>query len=349
MSDVSSSLSRLQIDLSLLDVSADVANDDTKASRLVQLVEDHLSCRNATTSAENFLLGVTSTQEEVKSIQHQVLRFLQPKDKYAAWASLLLKSRAFHLVFNTEQTETNHKKELERRGVVCLPRTAYKKPYIPASRKEGATPITFEEQDLWPVSISHQHPFVGIVQFSKPVNRQRESPLLLGLDIVVFEAYNPRLYSNTEEFLEVFRDYFTPREWGIIQSQPESFRLEEFYMRWSMKEAYTKALGVGMGLDFSALDLVLDMDRETENPCLLTSCQGHTILYHSAKVNYLKDDKLSGKDWTFNFHLLEGADAKGSACVCAGPIRGEGRNLFAKPDLVINWNTIQDLMQYHQI
>jgi 4'-phosphopantetheinyl transferase len=106
---------------------------------------------------------------------------------------------------------------------------------------------------------------------------------MVGLDIVVFDPINHRLYNNTLEFVNVFRDSFSKNEFDAILSsgtltnpvlQPpaaatttttkplcdrdDHSQLRELYLRWAVKEAYTKALGIGMGFDFSSFETTLN-------------------------------------------------------------------------------------------
>lgn len=331
---------RIVVDLTLLNVASDVLADDDMASMLVEQIQESLL--SDAIDAENRWVGTASTLKETECIKDQVLRFLQTKDKYAAVVSVLLKSRAFYHVFESMQPEEY---VVERRIVVGLPRTKHKKPYIPVPHELVSMKVS--EEDLWPLSVSHQHPFVGIAHFREHVNQNRERPLLLGLDIVVFEGYNPRLYADEDEFLDVFRDYFTTREWSMIQSNRNG-RLQEFYIRWSMKEAYTKALGMGMGLDFSALDLVLQADRDDTGTGVIDSLRGDNALFQSVVVNYMKEGRKSGERWEFAFLPLRDESGRGCACVCVGPLH-EKSSAAPSFDLTIQWMTLQALIHWHQV
>jgi len=92
---------------------------------------------------------------------------------------------------------------------------------------------------------------------------------LIGLDIVTFEAYNKRLYATPDKFLRAYESSFTPWEWRRIHYSDRNpitdtdcvgmmrtgeGKMREFYLRWAMKEALTKALGVGLGLDFNSFE-----------------------------------------------------------------------------------------------
>jgi len=121
-----------------------------------------------------------------------------------------------------------------------------------------------------PMNVSHQFPYVGIINrltlspnskldvtiSSTDDDNDESLRSLLGLDIVSFDesiiGEGKRLYSTFDEFLDVFEGSFTKWEWGRIRRMSSGReKLREFYVRWAVKEALTKALGVGMGLDFS--------------------------------------------------------------------------------------------------
>jgi len=216
---------------------------------------------------------------------------------------------------------------LRRRGrpVVDLPRTEYRKPYIPLrqtkqeSRSSSSCAAEPEVNDKRvgddevgidddkdhdddamnsyyydrPFSVSHQFPFVGIARrklrmittsttvkahvedSSSPSTESSSSSelLLLGFDIVVFE-FNSRMYQDEKEFVDVFSDSFAQNEWQtLLQSAANNRRtlyrqrcggsdilLREFYLRWAAKEAYTKALGIGLGFDFSSFQIHFELD-----------------------------------------------------------------------------------------
>jgi phosphopantetheine--protein transferase-like protein len=142
-----------------------------------------------------------------------------------------------------------------------------------------------QEEDIFSFSISHQFPFVGMAQIGMhhdnkiPVSPPVSPPavIIVGLDIVTFDDdMIKRLYSNSlDEFLNVFRDSFTKNEWNIGIQDPtltlltsssntnndNGSKLKEFYIRWSMKEAYTKAIGIGMGLEFNSFEIYLQQEE----------------------------------------------------------------------------------------
>jgi phosphopantetheinyl transferase len=66
---------------------------------------------------------------------------------------------------------------------------------------------------------------------------------------------------TVESFLACFQHYFTPLEWKGIKScnwDTSHSELHAFFRLWCLKEAYTKALGLGLGLDLLKIEFRMD-------------------------------------------------------------------------------------------
>jgi hypothetical protein len=172
-----------RIECIFLNVSSEVEKDP-KGSSLREALERVLdsSCCDArswlSTSASSGAYADDLVSAEAK---RNILKFVKIQDKYMALASLLLKSRAF---YDTMSSELN---PVSPRLVVNLPRTEHRKPYIPLANPISALPLENEE-NCHPLSISHQFPFVGMARLEtcRDDHDTNPSPLLVGLDIVVF-------------------------------------------------------------------------------------------------------------------------------------------------------------------
>lgn len=310
MSESNGNKNIFRVRLTLFDVSRQAASDKD-ASIITRLVKD--TVLDSPRHAQSFLLKPEekASPEEVAAIQKNVLRFLRVKDKWSAIGSTLIKSQAFHRIHQSEDDDSSC-------PIVELPRTEYRKPYIPIANKDIC--VNCKEENYFPLSVSHQFPFVGAAVVE---NNTKSSPHLVGLDIVAFEDYNRKLYSSQDEFLDVFRESFTDREYECIKSN-ESSSLQKFYLRWAMKEAYTKALGVGLGFEFNSFDLCLSNIDDGERKCLVdTVLSAHDGIYFSGSVKFLTRPTKPSEVWDFYFlPLRDPTDSDliaGCACVSAGP------------------------------
>ena len=307
-----------RVELTLLDVAERVGNDK-EATELKKSLKDEIwksACsseslltNNSSSSSPSRRLSKTKQQQQesvaVVDLPAKIWRFLQVRDKYLATASALFKSQAFHDVYNervmnelgfsnSSKTSNNSPASKLRpkrinnnvKPVVDLPRTHYRKPYIPLPSKWKTNDASVvQEDDIFSLSVSHQFPFCGLArivqQHDRCQNKDDDVPHIryhleheslfpiVGLDIVVFDPINKKLYANEDEFLESFQDMFSPDDWthGIVDN-PECYspqlRMREFYVRWAMKEAYTKAIGVGMGLAFHSFEIHLQETYEED-------------------------------------------------------------------------------------
>lgn len=338
--------------LTFSDISEQV-EEDSDQSEIQRLVKSEIlsNCCLAST----FLRSEQANASEVESIQKQVLRFLQLKDKYLALGSVLLKSQAFHLTYNSKALRTSSI------PVVALPRTEFKKPYIP-SRITDDRPNGVKEEDVYPISISHQFPFVGSARIDTSDSYSVAQRPKVGLDIVTFDDYNPRLHSNLQEFMAVFRSSFTAWEWSRIHAE-KALHLHEFYVRWSMKEAYAKALGVGMGIQFDSFDTRLSGVDDVENGdtsglwSQISTCPEGIFLLGS--VVFQKSIKPS-EFWDFFFiplyekksqnDMMDLAPARGCACVCAGPFpetSQESGDQSTRYRTIVEWTELEKLAEWH--
>jgi len=188
-------------------------------------------------------------------------------------------------------THLNQKKYVE------LPRTKYGKPYIPSEDYE--------------ISLSHQYPYIGIASHGSSTNP-------VGLDIVVMKEMDIKSFNET----------FTSNEWTRINKSADV--LKTFYIYWSMKEAYTKALGLGMSLNFNSFDMHLPKhvtwDYIRQNP------KGVGI-----KVD-IESSPKNRNSWFFFFYpLTQYENCDGCLCVCVKKEIG----------FFVKWAKMSQMIKWH--
>jgi len=100
----------------------------------------------------------------------------------------------------------------------------------------------------WNYNLSHHGNFVGIV--SHPL-------LLVGVDIVDTRMRSA-LSSSAQEYIKSFDGYLTsPEVHAILSQDTEERRYEVFFILWSLKEAFIKAIGIGLGFDLLEISFTL--------------------------------------------------------------------------------------------
>ena len=371
-----------------------------------------------------------------RSIHRQVIKYLQTKDKYTSLASVLFKSRAFYEYHGSVDGWSNNNNK-DRLPVIDLPRTKHNKPYIPTTKLQtdddhhdqdgtkydwrrffpgGSTTLTSStlssislNEIMFPLSISHQFPFVGIatkgIQSTSESVSENETLWLIGLDIVVFEELNRRLYDSVDEFIDVFYESLSSHEWDRIQSiknrtgnYPDNTdmnndsstsssaaltALHELYITWALKEAYTKALGVGMGFNFGKLDIVLNFDDNNEDGNKSDTSPSRVSYWELIRKRFqdtaipqkryvrasglirMHDDNgvITNENnpelWDFFFIPVNSAAssttsaAAGCTCICIGPSYPSHHESTDDSDsgrhkMTINWETLQSLIDFHE-
>ncbi|OIT28853.1 PREDICTED: L-aminoadipate-semialdehyde dehydrogenase-phosphopantetheinyl transferase-like [Nicotiana attenuata] len=159
--------------------------------------------------------------------QHEhssITRFFKIEDRKRALVSRLLQYAVVHQVLGIPYNE------------IVIRRTAEGKPYLECDKPNLELPN-------FNFNASHHGDFVAIA--SEPI-------CLVGLDVV---AQTIPEKESVEDFIQSFSSYFSRLEWFNIYNAGSSRQiLSEFYRYWSVKEAFVKAIGEGVGYKLDTVE-----------------------------------------------------------------------------------------------
>ncbi len=293
-------------------------------------IKRHNDINIAQTSLVQTKLSSQSTLSTWEQTKCSILQYIQSKDRFTNLTSVLLKSYAYYCHTNHSRPPAplpHPSSHVPNRPIMLLPRTIYNQPYIPQN-------VTLSDPIMTGTSlfsISHQYPIVALIQQKIPVlnivnendGRSPSMPLAemaamttaVGMDIVILDAhYSPKLYDSFLEYIQVYEEYFTPREWNdrIMMNNDtisDNTRntdidiLREFYIQWSIKEAYTKALGLGMNIDFQCFETEIDVSTS----CVINTSTGDAIvdMDRRTRISYHDTIKVSSNNYECTNRLWE--------------------------------------------
>ncbi|KAF8211350.1 hypothetical protein K438DRAFT_1807156 [Mycena galopus ATCC 62051] len=107
-------------------------------------------------------------------------------------------------------------------------------------------------------NVSHDN---GLVAMVSSANTDNPPAFTVGVDVMKLRIPGRESFTS---FVETVGDQLTSLERRLISSAVNKQQgLERFFWMWTAKEAYTKALGLGLGFDFSRIefDPALDVFR----------------------------------------------------------------------------------------
>jgi len=167
---------------------------------------------------------------------HKLQGFYHDKDRRLALGSLLLQRAATSWVLG------------QRFKDILIQRTQpYNKPYVEAAgtRLPG-----------WNYNVSHHGDWVVLA--SEPSGT-------VGTDVVCLQD-RPFQAMTASEYIDLFRRHLTPAERDGLEGlapKGETAQYRAFFRVWAMKEAYIKALGVGLSFPIRRLECsILDVGKD---------------------------------------------------------------------------------------
>ncbi|ESK97493.1 ebony activating protein [Moniliophthora roreri MCA 2997] len=106
-------------------------------------------------------------------------------------------------------------------------------------------------------NVSHDNSLVVMAFTSGKLNPPAFS---IGIDVMKVQMSSRQ--DTYASFINIFRDQLTPLERRLLLSPgvTDHEGLKRFFWMWTLKEAYTKALGIGLGFDFSRVEFDVESD-----------------------------------------------------------------------------------------
>jgi 4'-phosphopantetheinyl transferase len=173
-----------------------------------------------------------------------------------------------------------------------IARTRENKPYLSLTSIE-IIDLMKKSGGYFNYNVSHHGNFVGIVSHTS---------VLVGMDIVDITTRAPWV-SGLKEYIEIYRKQLSDSEVASIFAKPTELEsYTHFYLLWSLKEAYVKAIGVGIGINL----------KEVEFEVMYTPSETTTIgeeLQTSSISGYAKLclQGIPNFNWEFQFMNLDSA------------------------------------------
>ena len=139
---------------------------------------------------------------------------------------------------------------------------------------------------------------------------------LIGVDVMPVELVpaSTEVADDTavRAFFEDFISFFTPKEWRSILSGTDPLnKLQRFYHHWTLKEAYLKAIGIGLGLELSSFEMVISYTDDL-------SCFKDDWMVISTCISIISTE-VCASDW--QFWLLQHNSEMSIMAVALGPFQ----------------------------
>ena len=179
--------------------------------------------------------------------------------------------------FKTQPLGSRNRRSFQiNNGQYEIRRTKENKPYAFSPTKEIG---------IWNYNVSHHGEYVCIVSHPK---------LIVGIDVVDKRTRSP-FAKSVHEFVNMFKSQFTAIEMhNILREDSDDLRYQHFFIIWSLKEAFSKAVGVGLGYDLTLVNFSIKfMDAHSNS---LGRVGG------TATMNI---ERRLRNDWKFKFFSLD--------------------------------------------
>lgn len=230
-------------------------------------------------------LSFTTDEERAR-----ILRFRLEDDRKRALVSLLL-----------QKALIRHHLGITSNDGYCIQRTAENKPYMLLISGGGDTEQRKPERN-WNYNLSHHGQFVGIASHQR---------FLVGADVVDINTRSPSIKS-ARDYVDVFERNLARKEFDFISNQPdEESKYTAFFVTWSLKESYIKAIGLGLGFELQNICFSIKYSSNDK----VDGRNSSRMICGTASAEIHQETR---KDWSFEFFSI---DSHHIMAVALGPIR----------------------------
>ena len=235
------------------------------------------------TASTKYLLDLLSHKEREK-----VTKFYFDDDKKRSLLSVYL-----------QKALVRHFLKIDEDNFV-IERTAENKPYARGEQDMGA----------WNYNVSHHGKYVCIVSHPS---------LIVGADLM--DLHTKHNCATAKEFFEMFSDQLLPSELNtVIKCPNEDDQFTMFFVLWSLKESFVKAIGLGLGynlhdIEFSIIFEKKDYALKQQQADKADIPDDESWLRGTAKA---KIKGILRTDWNFDFCSL---DSNHVMSIARGPLQ----------------------------
>jgi 4'-phosphopantetheinyl transferase len=215
-----------------------------------------------------------------KDQYNSIMKYRKQDDKKRSLLSLLMQKSLIKRRWNLQEAEFE------------IRRTPQNKPYMDSNVITGSSE--------WNYNVSHHGNFVCIASHGEK---------LVGIDLVDIQTRSSSV-TSAAEFVEMFREHLTDFEMRTMNRlQDDNRKYTLFFIYWSLKEAFIKAIGMGLGFNLKEVEFSVhfDGDGSPRGTTDMTANGTATARIHGVLRN----------DWKFDFCYLDDRHVLSS---CTGPL-----------------------------
>ena len=190
-------------------------------------------------------------------------------------------------------------------GAADFARTKENKPFLAHAKQCAPTTATSSgrvDLSTYNLNLSHHGAWAVVASDHRS---------LVGVDVMT--THMPRASEQAEAFLRDFEQCLTRNEWAAVRAcapQGDAALLRAFFVFWTLKEAYIKAVGIGLGLD------LLRVEFRVPQPLLLGDHGERVCVLEAGRVE-MRLDGEARPDWSFEVGTI---DENHVLAVARGPL-----------------------------